>query len=371
MKRVLFVFDTVTHYHQELLRELETALALAEVELFLLSGSPVPGASGRVAVAGKTLTNELKYSVRELSVGTYTFRWPAIQSAVNRVAPDAIVCMAHVGDAAHWQLALNKRRRGYRLLAWQCGYEYHPSWYKNWLLSKFVPRFDHHMAYHSNAKHYAIEHGASAGDVTVMHNTINESNIKILDKETARMMVVERHPSVGTRKIVLFVGAVLAEKKIGLIIDAMKLIDTAQAVLIVVGDGPDLPRLKSETTESDNVIFAGKEIARVGMYFDAAEVYVLPGTGGLGINEAMAHSLPVICGEADGSADDLVIDGVNGLRLSELTASELATKINFVLSDPVRARNMGEVSRKWITSKFSFMALIGRMRDTIAAAVRA
>ena len=38
-----------------------------------------------------------------------------------------------------------------------------------------------------------------------------------------------------------------------------------------------------------------------------SNIFVLPGTGGLAINEAMAYGLPVICSEADGTEKDLVI----------------------------------------------------------------
>ena len=63
------------------------------------------------------------------------------------------------------------------------------------------------------------------------------------------------------------------------------------------------------------MIFAGQIVDGVGPYFDGADLLVLPGTGGLALNEAMAHGLPLVSGYGDGSADDLVQDGVNGFRL--------------------------------------------------------
>ena len=41
-------------------------------------------------------------------------------------------------------------------------------------------------------------------------------------------------------------------------------------------------------------------------YFAAADLFVLPGTGGLAVQEAMAAGLPVIVAEGDGTQDDLV-----------------------------------------------------------------
>jgi glycosyltransferase involved in cell wall biosynthesis len=103
----------------------------------------------------------------------------------------------------------------------------------------------------------------------------------------------------------------------------------------------------------------------VGPYFDAAEMYVLPGTGGLGINEAMAHRLPIVSGFADGSADDLVVDGENGFRLREGTPKELAQKIAAMIDNTELANRMGEKSREWITGKFAFREFVSRVEGAI------
>ena len=99
-------------------------------------------------------------------------------------------------------------------------------------------------------------------------------------------------------------------------------------------------------------------------------MYVLPGTGGLGLNEAMAHGLPMIAGYADGSADDLVVDGETGYRLRSESAGELAAFIAKLLDDPALARHMGSRGRERITGKFAFREFVQRVRtvllDTIA-----
>ena len=41
-------------------------------------------------------------------------------------------------------------------------------------------------------------------------------------------------------------------------------------------------------------------------YFSAADLFVLPGTGGLAVQEAMSYGLPVIMGQGDGTNDQLV-----------------------------------------------------------------
>lgn len=366
MKKILFVFERVMHYHKDLLPRLEADLLGLGYELHVLSGVANAGDIGRVELAHPLIANETKYRLHEYLVSNYVLRTAfGILPAVRDLRPHIVVCAGHVGNITEWRLALAKQRMGYRLVAWQCGYEYNPGRFKNWILKHFVSCFDHHLAYHTNARDYALKHGARLDQVTVIHNTINEARIQCMPKPAARAVLRNRHPELGNRKIVLFVGAVLQEKRIEVILEAMNLIARTDTVLMVVGDGSHLPALRAAAQARKDVVFAGSVIEEVGPYFDAAETYVLPGSGGLGINEAMAHSLPIISGYADGSADDLVRDGVNGFRLRAGSAAELADKLGTVLDDPDGAARMGAVSRDWITTKFSFESFVQRIESAL------
>jgi glycosyltransferase involved in cell wall biosynthesis len=365
-QKVVFVFDRVMHYHLDLFRQLEARLQNHGIELHLISGSKPKRETGRVAVEVQVIPSERKFLLRDKKFGSFVFRLAlGYLRLVRELRPDVVVCPAHPGDLGHWGLLWMKRSTHYRLLAWQCGYEYNPGMLKRWLLKHFVPGFDFHLAYHSNARAYALEHGAREDQVEVTHNTINEINFIITDKESAREQICKIYPEIGKRRIVLYVGAVLEEKKLGHIVEAMTKLDRDDTVLLIVGDGPYLPELRRIAAGRRDVVFAGQVLDGVGAYFDAAEVYVLPGTGGLGINEAMAHSLPIISGYADGSADDLVVDGVNGFRLREDTVKELQDRIARILDDPAMAAGMGEKSREWITGKYSFQRFLDRVEEAL------
>jgi glycosyltransferase involved in cell wall biosynthesis len=139
--------------------------------------------------------------------------------------------------------------------------------------------------------------------------------------------------------------------------------------LVVVGDGPALTKLRSLSADLDYVKYPGRVIADVGRFFDAADIFVLPGTGGLAINEAMAHGLPIITGYADGSAEDLVTDRLNGYLLKEGTAEEIANHLENLLKDPEARRRMGKISRELITTKYSFRAFIDHVMEGLHAAL--
>lgn len=368
MKKAVFVFDRVAHYHRELFKRLETELPQQGIELHLLSGETSGNATGRVGLKANVVENESKYRFHEYKVRSFTLRrTTGVVERVLDLQPDIVVCMGHVGNITHWKLASLKNRLNYKLVAWQCGYEYNPGAAKALLLRNFVPKFDHHLAYHSNAKAYALQHGSKPEQITLMHNTINEERIVCIPKEQALGQLRAAHPEIGNRRVLLFVGAVLAEKRVEVIVDALDVMKRKDVVLVVVGDGEHLPALKEYCKGRKDVVFTGSIVDGVGPYFDAAEVYLLPGTGGLGINEAMAHSLPIISGFADGSADDLVVDGENGYRLREGTPRELADRIARVIDDPAEAQRMGRVSREWITGKFAFREFINRIVKALTA----
>ena len=82
-------------------------------------------------------------------------------------------------------------------------------------------------------------------------------------------------------------------------------------------------------------------------------MYVLAGMGGLSINDAMCYELPVICSVCDGTERDLVIDGKNGYFFKEGDASDLASKIEAVLSDEDKRKKMGAESLHIIEDKIN------------------
>ncbi len=372
MKRVLFVFDIVAHYHAAMFRRLEQRLAARGIELHLASGEVPEEAKGRVGLRHAVVAHERKFRRQETIVRGWTLRRaPEVEQIVRELRPQVVVCMAHVGNLAHWSLVRGKRRQGYRLVAWQSGFEYHPGRLKSALLARFVPQFDHHLCYHSNARDYALQHGSRPGQLTVVHNTIDEARIECLPRAEAKARVADRLPGLGDRRIVLFVGAVLAEKRVELAIQALDRLARPDVALVVVGDGPHLPALRAAAADRTDVLFAGSVVEGVGPFFDAAEVFVMPGTGGLGLNEAMAHGLPMLAAYADGSADDLVVDGQTGFRLREGSAAELADRLARLLDDPDQAERMGRTAREWIRGRFAFERFLDRIEAALLSELEA
>lgn len=363
MKKILFITDRVMHYQRGTFQELEHRLQQEGFELWLLSGEDLTRTTGRVGVGQAVIRNEVKFQFVENFYFSYKVAWyKEIEKKIEAIRPAVVVNAAHSGNLSHWKISGLKRKLGFQLVSWLCGYEFHPGRLKRAVLNRLIPRYDYHLAYHSNAQRYAISHGANPDQVTIIHNTIDERAITPMLKEDARQAVNARHPEIRGRKIVLYVGAVLAEKKIEMLLEAFAQLRRQDAVLLIVGDGEHLPEIEQLSKNRPDVILAGRVVDGVGAYFDAAEMYVLPGTGGLGINEAMAHRLPILSGYADGSADDLVVDGETGYRLADdADVTAWADRIRQLLDDPQQAEVMGHAGEKRIRGHLCFERFIDRV----------
>jgi len=365
---VMFVLDRVMHYHVGTMKAIEEALAQKGIRFSLASAVDAEGSVGRVALRDKVVRHHEHFRLSERRVGRFQLRHQhGLVKLVRRESPAVVLSVCHSGTISEWGLLLWAKRNGVRSVAWQCGFEYNPGRVKRVALSRFVPLFDFHLCYHTNARNYAVQHGASEQQTLVMHNTIDERAFEVGDKLQARAELIAKYPQLRDKKIVLYVGAILAEKRLELVFAALDRLARPDTAFVVVGDGPHLPVLKSRFAERSDWVSTGSIVKGVGPYFDAADVFVLPGTGGLAINEAMAHRLPVISSYADGSADDLVEDGVTGYRLRDETAAELADRLGALLSDPSRALAMGAEGERRIRGRFSFESFIERVVGVLEA----
>ena len=108
---------------------------------------------------------------------------------------------------------------------------------------------------------------------------------------------------------VLFIGRLQPRKRVDILLQACAALPPElQPHLVVIGDGPDRGRLESMAWEIyPRAVFTGaKHGEALEPYFASADLFVLPGTGGLAVQQAMAHTLPVIVGVADGTQSELV-----------------------------------------------------------------
>ncbi|NVI93067.1 glycosyltransferase family 4 protein [Actinomadura sp. BRA 177] len=151
------------------------------------------------------------------------------------------------------------------------------------------------------------------------------------------------------------------------------------AALLLVGGGPyraDLERLAASLGVRDSVVFTGGvSWEELPAHYDAGDVFAMPcrtrrrglDVEGLGIVylEASATGLPVIAGDS-GGAPDAVLDGETGLVVPGRSVAGIAAALTGLLSDPSRARAMGERGRAWVEREWRWQVQAARLGGLLA-----
>ncbi len=172
------------------------------------------------------------------------------------------------------------------------------------------------------------------------------------------------------RPNVLFVGRLQARKRIDALLQACAALpEPLQPRLVIVGDGPERPALESlAQTLYPRAEFPGaKHGADLEPYFRAADLFVLPGTGGLAVQEAMSWGLPIVMGQGDGTNDDLVRPG-NGWQLPEVEA--LGEVLCEALADAPRLRAMGAESYRIVAEEINLENMVGVFVEAVNAVTK-
>ncbi|MDP9241189.1 MAG: glycosyltransferase family 4 protein [Actinomycetota bacterium] len=176
------------------------------------------------------------------------------------------------------------------------------------------------------------------------------------------------------RPVVVCVSRLVARKGQDTLIQALPLIRSAvpDAALLLVGGGPDQPRLQRLVVEcgvADDVVFTGSvPWPDLPAHYAAGDVFAMPcrtrrrglDVEGLGMVylEGSATGLPVVAGDS-GGAPDAVLDGETGSVVDGRSVPAVAQAVSGLLADPTLARAMGDKGRAWVERDWRW--------DTVAA----
>lgn len=124
----------------------------------------------------------------------------------------------------------------------------------------------------------------------------------------------------------------------------------------------ELQLLVRELNLGSHIRFDGG-VANLRQHLAAANIFVLPSRSegfSNAIIEAMAASLPVVATDVGGNAE-AVKDGMTGFLVPPEDPDALAAAILRLLSDPPRARGMGDAGRTLVAEKFTTEAMMNQI----------
>jgi glycosyltransferase involved in cell wall biosynthesis len=185
---------------------------------------------------------------------------------------------------------------------------------------------------------------------------------------------------------ILFVGRLLRVKGVHVLLQAVAQLAQRDvgARLVIVGDGPERPRLEEEAVRlgiSSSVRFTGSvapsELAR---YYDSSTMFVFPSIfdwdgqeqleiWGYVLFEAAHFGLPLVTTDAAGAAPDLVVNGQDGFVVPWGDANSLAEAVRRILTDEELRNRLGKAAQQ-SAEEFSRQRAAERFRSALVDAAR-
>jgi glycosyltransferase involved in cell wall biosynthesis len=152
------------------------------------------------------------------------------------------------------------------------------------------------------------------------------------------------------RPLIVAVGRLKAPKDFLTFVRALGRLPDDSFEALIVGDGPDRPRLEQEIAALGlvgRVRLAGERRDVPGL-LARADVFALPSASeGMPVSvlEAMAAGLPVVASRVGGLPEQ-VVEGETGVLVAPGDADELAAALDRLLGDPGLRRRLGEAGRE-------------------------
>lgn len=299
--------------------------------LSVFAGSPRPDEAIRMADGLKSATWHRADNIHLFGGPAYLCRQPGLLTWLEATDPDALVIEANWRYLSNGKAIAWMKDRSRPVLGWGLGA---PPGLGALLRGRMLRHLDSVIAYSTRGAAQYAQAGVPVDRIYVAPNAV----------ERPPATPPKRPPVLGRPVRLIFVGRLQPRKRVDELLQACAAA-TPRPELWIVGDGPDRDRLTSIAGRIfPQTVFTGAlHGADLRARLDRADLFVLPGTGGLALQQAMARGLPVIAARGDGSQEDMVTPD-NGWLVPPGGPGALGPILKEALADPARLWRMGLAS---------------------------
>jgi glycosyltransferase involved in cell wall biosynthesis len=230
----------------------------------------------------------------------------------------------------------------------------------------FAGNIDHWL---STSRYNAAQVEARYGrKVQVVHNGVDVD----LFKPRARAVDLRRRLGLpGNARVLASVGRLVGWKGLRVILEALPQLPQ-EVHYMVVGEGPDEPRLREHAAQlglAGRVHFCGRIVHdELPQVLAQADLLVQPSLGeesfGITLVEAMACALPVLASR-QGGMTEIVLSGVTGELLPAGEVGAWRGAIAQLLQQPDKMRAMGAAGRERAVAEFTWAANAARLEQLL------
>ena len=372
--KLVILHATLPAYRKDFFENLNSQLRKKDIELIVMHGT---------SFFNKSIKFDEDPDYKAIPLKTIQFKffgfdivwWRGVFRSVRKIKPEIIIIHPGPGNISLWIVQLYCYITDIKIGMWESGYIREDLiGIKRKLRAKvkffFLNRTNFILTYGTKNKNELVDSGFEESKIFVAQNTINIEKILNLD-------FPEKKKALNDNIRFLFVGALIPEKNLDLAIKAIAMLvrEKYNITFDIIGKGEiidDLRILMAKEEMGSNINILGpKYDSELTSYFFNADIFLLTGTGGLAINEAMAYGLPVISTEGDGTIIDLVYEGQNGFYLEDNPSIEniYETCKKVLTLNKSQLLEMGVLSKKIISEKATLQNMVSSFESAILNAI--
>lgn len=282
-------------------------------------------------------TRPVRFDLQEVAFGFRRYR-----QVVREIKPDVVILFVHLKEFVLWPLIHWLKWRRIPVVVWTKGANLdEPESRLRYQLFNYVHTLaDAIILYSANE----VERLKSRNRVKAVaaNNTINFEEIPAVAESKDE---IKKEFGLPFKKLVLFVGTMGLggeRKKVEHLIEIFREIEREDVGVAIVGSG--MPEALKQRINPRNTRYLGTihdpEDRLVSKLFKAADLFVVPGHIGLGLNQAFYWGLPVVTEGGNQPPEiRLLKSGRNGFMVLEGDVAALKEKVLYLLdNDEVRSR---------------------------------
>lgn len=295
---------------------------------------------------------------------------------------DVVILLNDLVGIDVWVSLLLSRLLRRRVVIWGQGLSKNPTRLRTAFRKILISLSDAVLLYTDGGKNFWIEQGVDPDKLFVAYNSIDTRRIFDVKKSVTQRDLIEyrnRHQW-GDKKIIVFDGRLVPEKRIDIVLQAMKRVVECHANthLAIIGDGP----MKDEIRRTVEVLDIPHMVTMLGAIYDERElalVYmnstaaVLPAFAGLAIMHAFSYGVPFILGRGKtdhGPEAELVIDQHNGFICDLDAIDAFARSMCLLIENEELRKTMSENAFRMIADKYNLDNMAAGIIDAVRYSAR-
>ncbi len=257
---------------------------------------------------------------------------------IDKTQPDAIIFFLHLKDKVLWPVLYYARIKHIPLIKW--GHMLNTKDLHNKLKNKL---FDHiHnmsdaiIAYSDDEKRHL--QSKNLLKVFVAYNTINFNILPAIipSKEDLRSKY-----NIPYKNVILFVARITQPKRLDILLEMFSLHSMPDIGLVIVGPGmPDTYQHIIDKNKNVKYLGAIYDHVQINEIYKMADLVCIPGSNGLGVNQAMYWGLPVVTIASEEHCPEItyVVNDRNGYCVN--SKEELREKILYLCKNPSHLKQL-------------------------------